>query len=315
MLARLTIYQPDKPVRQYLLDKSRHYLVGRDPSCVIRIDDASLSRRHARFARTDDGWQLTDLASKNGTCVGGEPVDACALDGTQWIEFGTVIACFDQVSNDEVAGERRRVAETWQTSIEVSREMRPSDPPETVLRCALQSLLAVTGARRGYVVQANDARGFEPACSEPADAGEFSGSRSVVARVLAGNVPVVASDVGHDPHLVSQPSIAGGGIKALACLPLRVGSHVLGAIYVDSDEPGKQFTHLDVEIFEALADHAALVLSVARVRDSLGELGALLPAQLDRDRPPSKALLDRLQELLPAAKATPGDPALAGADR
>ena len=39
---------------------------------------------------------------------------------------------------------------------------------------------------------------------------------------------------------------------------------MLGVIYVDSREPGHRFTELDLEILEALAEHAALVLAGLR---------------------------------------------------
>ncbi|HEY4210601.1 MAG TPA: winged helix-turn-helix domain-containing protein [Steroidobacteraceae bacterium] len=51
-------------------------IIGRDPTAVARIDDATVSRRHARITVTDEGTQLEDLGSKNGTTRGGIPVDS-----------------------------------------------------------------------------------------------------------------------------------------------------------------------------------------------------------------------------------------------
>ncbi|HEV8660393.1 MAG TPA: FHA domain-containing protein [Thermoanaerobaculia bacterium] len=44
--------------------------VGRDPRCGIWIDDASVSRRHARIVVSSERVTLEDLGSKNGTAVG-----------------------------------------------------------------------------------------------------------------------------------------------------------------------------------------------------------------------------------------------------
>ena len=51
------------------------YLVGRDPRCECRIDDPSVSRRHAEVVAAPDGrFYVTDCASTGGTFVlrGGE---------------------------------------------------------------------------------------------------------------------------------------------------------------------------------------------------------------------------------------------------
>ena len=38
------------------------------------LDDPEASRRHAAIVRTDSGYELEDLGSKNGTTVDGKPV-------------------------------------------------------------------------------------------------------------------------------------------------------------------------------------------------------------------------------------------------
>lgn len=45
-------------------------ILGRDPGAAVFLDDASVSRRHARIFVSDSGATLEDLASKNGTHVG-----------------------------------------------------------------------------------------------------------------------------------------------------------------------------------------------------------------------------------------------------
>jgi pSer/pThr/pTyr-binding forkhead associated (FHA) protein len=42
----------------------------------IRLSDRSVSRPHARIRHTEDGYQVEDLGSANGTSVNGQPVDA-----------------------------------------------------------------------------------------------------------------------------------------------------------------------------------------------------------------------------------------------
>jgi hypothetical protein len=49
-------------------------IIGRHPSCEILLPDRQISRQHARFLRTKEGFTLEDLGSKNGTFLNGEPV-------------------------------------------------------------------------------------------------------------------------------------------------------------------------------------------------------------------------------------------------
>lgn len=53
---------------------SRETIVGRDPSCAIRLDNLFVSRRHARLLLRGAALHLDDLASTNVTRRNGDPV-------------------------------------------------------------------------------------------------------------------------------------------------------------------------------------------------------------------------------------------------
>lgn len=65
--------------------------IGREPSCAVCINDASVSRGHARITIDGDRATLEDLQSKNGTKVMGEPIKGPTVlnDGDE-VEFGHV---------------------------------------------------------------------------------------------------------------------------------------------------------------------------------------------------------------------------------
>ena len=48
--------------------------IGRAPECTLRMDEAGLSRIHARLLPTDDGLLLEDLGSTNGSFLNGRRV-------------------------------------------------------------------------------------------------------------------------------------------------------------------------------------------------------------------------------------------------
>ncbi len=60
--------------REIALDSAEN-VIGRDSAAIVWIDDASVSRRHARIAVDDDGAMIEDLGSKNGTYVRGRRIE------------------------------------------------------------------------------------------------------------------------------------------------------------------------------------------------------------------------------------------------
>jgi DNA-binding winged helix-turn-helix (wHTH) protein len=61
--------------RRFPLAPGAH-VIGRDPDVDIRLDAATVSRRHARLVVSADGVTLEDLGSKNGTFRAGAPLTA-----------------------------------------------------------------------------------------------------------------------------------------------------------------------------------------------------------------------------------------------
>lgn len=54
-------------------------VIGRGEGCEVRLDDAAVSRRHARLFRVGSEWFVEDLRSQNGTFVDSELLQAPRL--------------------------------------------------------------------------------------------------------------------------------------------------------------------------------------------------------------------------------------------
>jgi putative methionine-R-sulfoxide reductase with GAF domain len=307
MPARLTVYPPDQPARQFSLDPERGHLIGRGPDCDLRIEDPRLSRRHALLAVTDGCWRFGDLGSKNGTTLAGHTHGENMLHHGDWISFGGLLGQFADLTDAQVAADAQDARTRWDDTIGRSRRLDPRTDVDVLLQQMLASSMELAGAQRGFVMLAGvDGRLAVRARAggvDPATAGrEFQGSRGALARVLTSRTAVVVCDTSADTMLGAQPSVVSGQIRALVCLPLVVGEQLTGLLYLDSRTPGKVFTGLDVEILEAFASHAALVVGVATVREDLAELAELLPCELSR-APAPEPLLKRLRTLLPQVLA------------
>ena len=306
--ARLTLYPLDQPARQFSLDPEREHLIGRGPDCDLRVEDSRLSRRHARLVTSGNRWRFDDLGSKNGTTLAGRAAEDTALRDGDWISFGGLLGQFADLSEERLAAERDQARSRWEDTIDRSRRLDPKADVDQLLQQMLGASMELAGAQRGFVMLADENGRLQVRAQaggvDPAKAGtDFPGSRGALARTLAARSAVVVCDTRADTMLGAQPSVVVGQIRALVCLPLTVGDQLIGLLYLDSKVPGKVFTRLDVEILEAFAAHAALVIGIATVREDLAGLAELLPRELSRG-PAPEPLLRQLQSALPHFVAT-----------
>lgn len=63
--------------------------VGRHPDSDIFLDDISVSRRHATFTRTANGYVISDLGSLNGSYINRDRIDTdVILSGGDEVQIG-----------------------------------------------------------------------------------------------------------------------------------------------------------------------------------------------------------------------------------
>ena len=73
---------------KYVLDKAVTS-VGRHPESDIFLDDVTVSRRHAEFARTERGeYRLRDVGSLNGTYVNRQRIEDVVLASGDEVQIG-----------------------------------------------------------------------------------------------------------------------------------------------------------------------------------------------------------------------------------
>ncbi|HKI06105.1 MAG TPA: sigma 54-interacting transcriptional regulator [Thermoanaerobaculia bacterium] len=79
-------------VRRFQLEPGEH-VVGSLAETAVRLEEAGVSRRHARIdVLADGGAVVRDLDSKNGTFVGGKRIREAAVCGFTMVAFGSVQA-------------------------------------------------------------------------------------------------------------------------------------------------------------------------------------------------------------------------------
>jgi pSer/pThr/pTyr-binding forkhead associated (FHA) protein len=61
---------------------------GRHPNADIFLDDVTVSRQHAEFRRTQNGFTVVDTRSLNGTYVNNDRVDSVTLRNGNEVQIG-----------------------------------------------------------------------------------------------------------------------------------------------------------------------------------------------------------------------------------
>ncbi len=80
--------------RRFPLSVGEH-MIGRDADVEIRLDQSTVSRRHARLVVTADGTVLEDFASKNGTFRGSERITSpVQLSDGDMIHIGSLLVTY-----------------------------------------------------------------------------------------------------------------------------------------------------------------------------------------------------------------------------
>ena len=85
--ALLVVQRGPSAGSRFLLD-SDEMAAGRHPDSDIFLDDVTVSRRHAVFRRTPQGYVVADVGSLNGTYVNRDRIDEVLLSGGDEVQIG-----------------------------------------------------------------------------------------------------------------------------------------------------------------------------------------------------------------------------------
>jgi len=70
---------------------SARFVIGRDESCQLRINDRLASRKHVLVLKVGDTFMVEDLRSSNGTYFNTDPLDRAVLTDGDEIAIGTTV--------------------------------------------------------------------------------------------------------------------------------------------------------------------------------------------------------------------------------
>lgn len=145
---------------------------------------------------------------------------------------------------------------------------------DTVLQEAMELVIVLTQAERGYIILVNPETGeLEFRISNESGVlgtGVTGGDRpqismTVVNEVLSTGEPLRADNAFKDERLSSQQSIINFTLRSVLCVPLQYKGDILGAVYVDNRMLTGIFSEREKTLMMAFANIAAVAITNARM--------------------------------------------------
>jgi transcriptional regulator with GAF, ATPase, and Fis domain len=285
---------------------------GRDHASSLYLRDLSASRRHCLLAPVDGGWLLRDLDSRHGTFVNGVPIHERRLEHGDVVTIGGSLFLFQ--SGDSAPSAEKVILEDRPYTAESTlfRPVEESGPMPSEARAArdlrvllrigntLHALRATAPLARRLLELALEALPAERAALLLLDArtGELTSSfaldhqgsaalfpisRTLVERVVAERSAVLANDVLQTENWERVESVAGARLQSLVAAPLTGPEGTLGALYLDTREPGTRFDEGHLALITAAAGIAAAALANVRHIEWLESENQRIEAALESD--------------------------------
>ncbi len=190
------------------------------------------------------------------------------------IDIGDLGKRLDSLADllDALAAERKESRSQVRLAAlyEASQLIGSSLELQAVLDQVMDSVIALTGAERGFIMLLNDdgvleyqvARNLDQAAIE---SGDFAVSRTISRQVLDSNAPVVTTNAVEDPRFASKQSILIHNLRSIMATPLRARGRSIGVVYVDNRIREGIFTDDDLALLDAFAQQAAIAIENARL--------------------------------------------------
>ena len=292
--------------------------IGREPSNLLSILDASVSRRHCLILRENDQFKIQDLKSRNSTFVNGVPVTERTLASGDEIKIGNSLFLFVvpetgsptgpsvEFDKDDTGGgstiilrkqdarylrdlekapPTSRTVRDLNVLLRISKAVSSVRGLEALERQVLESIFEVAPADRGAILLCD--QGLDE-CSSVFGWDRRTGanpavqvSRTIVSQVLEEGVAVLSNDIPAAEAFSATASIMERHIRCVLAVPLEVFDRVLGVIYLDASDPQVRFDEDHLQLLTAIGSIAASALDNARRMEWLEEENRRLQAEMN----------------------------------
>jgi len=275
-------------------------VVGRAPTSDVPVFDPTISRRHAELVASDNGVEVRDLNSSNGTFLNGSRVETCVVSAGDTITFGKVAfrllainaspppaigekgvsgatiirqlpvrntpgTAFAAIKSGEqaaVSAADDQIRQKLAMLLDVSTELGRAFDTDAILAKIVEKAYEILTVDR-VAIQLIDEKGMlvtKIARDKRGGDQPRAVPQSIAGKVVEDKVAVIANDAGEDQRFGGQ-SILMQQIRSAICSPLMGNENrVLGVIYVDNVSTSHKFNDEDLNFVVAFAGIAAVAI-------------------------------------------------------
>jgi len=274
------------------------FVIGRSSKAELTVADRSMSRLHARLFLKDGAWHVEDLGSRNGTLLGGRPVEEPTRVGhgavmqvgstsvtlreasrplapvaarpTPSRDSHTIFRSAAELLQEPEAirtdsatpmGESlRRYAERLRLLTEVNRALDRIMSLDELLDLILDRAFVHLRPEEAAIYLRNDRGGYDRAAARSSTAGDSKilFSTSLMEEVVEGRQAALVLDAQTDERFHEAMSLLDAGVRSLVAAPLLDPDGALGLIVLGSRLTVRQFSEEDMEVLALLASVAAM---------------------------------------------------------
>ena len=285
----------------------REMTLGRTDASDIRIDDETISRRHARIIWEDGIPCILDDGSRNGIHLGEERVERMTLRDGLVFRLGGVSFLVEDPTTGPGSIQMNQdlpqqgvldslMIDDWETNLGKKDVQSTSaqdlgvalklfkDAAETLLtgsdlqqvaEGAIELALRSLPVDRGFVSLVDDSGELQSVAEKSREGllGQESMrlSHTIARQVLDERIAVLIRDTGSMDDLAAAQSIMQMSIQSALCAPLTSGDKVLGIIYVDCVTQMKPLEKNHLDILSVLGLMVSSALEQVRLTQSVAE--------------------------------------------
>ncbi len=276
-------------------------VIGRGQYSDVRLNDPTVSRRHAEIRARDSRFELRDLLSANGTCHKGRRIaKVVAITDGDELQFGEIKVVFRSQGVESpslvmpaVAGARETRSQPGIAVMQdatVKKAIEPDAMGQMAARlklfCDIAQLANARQPLRAQVLQAMDAvlRVFPDvtigaiyasvagggtlsllcACSRPGWSLNAKRAEAVLGEAVRQEMGLHVNDETALEVLATRVGLQEMPARALLALPLRLSGELLGMVYLEADSEAAWHA-ADHELFRGIAAQFAWLIGAHRM--------------------------------------------------
>ena len=268
-------------------------MIGRSLDCQVVLADKAISRHHCKLSPGEDGrWLVTDLESRAGTLLDGEPLSAPqVLSSGSWLKVGSTTIQFGGSGDSAVvlSGEPVQDAFLLGELLETMAGFARTDDLDEILRTIVDRGIRVASGNRGALFLTTENDDLEAVVARDRELGDLPLKEAVSTEIpretLTTRQPVVWSEIDPQGATEEMPrSLAEMPRLSVVCVPLPGEDGPRGVLSVDSMRAASEFGAAELATLATLASHAALAMDRAKAHQQTAARQTRLEAENARLR-------------------------------